>query len=273
MTTKRSAETATIFSRVWAPPPPLTSQRSGVTWSVPSIAMSSRSSDSNGSTGRPSSFACSSVATEVATQRRPSSLRSARAGSRKATVEPVPRPTAIPASTSAAARTAASFLASSAEPMLAAAYARKMSTPGAAESVIPESPYIRKADGERRATYFELFFDLVYVFAVTQLSHHLLGELTWEGAAQTGFLLLAVYWAWNYTTWMTNWFDPETGPVRLVLSFVMLASLLMAVAIPEGFGDRAMLFAASYCALQIGRNAFVVAVDPSGPFHATSARS
>ena len=71
MTTKRSAAAATIFSRRWAPPPPLISQPSGVTWSVPSIAMSSRPSSLNSSTGIPSSRACSSVATEVATQRIP----------------------------------------------------------------------------------------------------------------------------------------------------------------------------------------------------------
>jgi low temperature requirement protein LtrA len=142
-----------------------------------------------------------------------------------------------------------------------------VSSPSGSESVIPDSPYIRTRDGrEQHATYFELFFDLVYVFAITQLSHHLLGDLTWEGAAQTALLLLAVYWAWNYTTWMTNWFDPETGPVRLLLAFVMLASLLMAVAIPQAFAGEALLFAASYCALQIGRNAFVVAVTPSGAF-------
>jgi low temperature requirement protein LtrA len=142
-----------------------------------------------------------------------------------------------------------------------------VSSPPAAESVIPHSPFIRARDGrEQHATSFELFFDLVYVFAITQLSHHLLGDLTWEGAAQTAFLLLAVYWAWNYTTWMTNWFDPETGPVRLLLAFVMLASLLMAVAIPQAFAGEALLFAAAYCALQVGRNAFVVAVTPSGAF-------
>jgi low temperature requirement protein LtrA len=138
-----------------------------------------------------------------------------------------------------------------------------MSTP----SVIPDIAYMRGGEGERRATFFELFFDLVYVFAITQLSHHLLAELTWGGAAEAAFLLCAVYWAWNYTTWMTNWFDPEVATVRLVLVLVMLASLLMAVAIPEGFGDHALLFAASYCALQVGRNAFVVGVTPPGPFH------
>ena len=69
ITTKRSAAAATIFSRVWAPPPPLTSQRSGDIWSAPSIAMSSRTKASNASTARPSSRPRSSVSTEVATQR------------------------------------------------------------------------------------------------------------------------------------------------------------------------------------------------------------
>jgi low temperature requirement protein LtrA len=137
----------------------------------------------------------------------------------------------------------------------------------ARRSVIPDLRFLRPATGERRPTYFELFFDLVYVFAVTQLSHHLLADLTWSGAAETAFLLVAVYWAWNYTTWMANWFDPEVPAVRLVLVFVMLASLLMAVAVPAGFGDHAMLFAASYCALQIARNGFVVAVTPAGRFN------
>ena len=137
-----------------------------------------------------------------------------------------------------------------------------------ASQIIPELPIIRTGgEGEQRATFFELFFDLVYVFAVTQLSHHLLDDLSWSGAAETAFMLVALYWAWNYTTWMTNWFDPDTVPVRLVLVFVMLASLLMAVAIPEGFGDYALLFACAYSGLQIGRNAFVVAVTPRGGFN------
>ena len=135
-------------------------------------------------------------------------------------------------------------------------------------SVIPDIPYIRRRDAaEQRATFFELFFDLVYVFAVTQLSHHLLANLSWQGAAEMAFMLIAVYWAWNYTTWMANWFDPETIPVRLILVFVMLTSLLMSVAIPAGFGDQALLFACSYSALQIGRNAFVVVVTPTGDFN------
>src|ERR671918_1646377 len=140
--------------------------------------------------------------------------------------------------------------------------------PTGAPPIVPQLPIIRTlGDREQRATFFELFFDLVYVFAVTQLSHHLLDDLSWATAAETAFMLVALYWAWNYTTWMTNWFDPDTVPVRLVLVFVMVASLLMAVAIPEGFGEHALLFACAYSGLQIGRNAFVVAVTPRGLFN------
>ena len=140
--------------------------------------------------------------------------------------------------------------------------------PAGARPIVPELPIIRtRTEGDQRATFFELFFDLVYVFAVTQLSHHLLADITWSGAAETAFMLVAVYWAWNYTTWMTNWFDPDTVPVRLVVVFVMGASLLMAIAIPEGFSGHALLFACAYAGLQIGRNTFVVAVTPRGEFN------
>jgi low temperature requirement protein LtrA len=104
-------------------------------------------------------------------------------------------------------------------------------------------------------TTVELFFDLVYVFAVTQLSHQILGDLSFASVARAAFLLLIVWWAWIYTTWMANWFDPTSPAVRAVLTAVMLGSLLMAAALPEAFGDRGLLFAASYVALQVGRNA------------------
>jgi low temperature requirement protein LtrA len=116
-----------------------------------------------------------------------------------------------------------------------------------------------RLDEKQETTALELFFDLVFVFAVTQLSHLLLDHLTWEGAAQTFFLLLVVWWAWTYTTWWTNWFDPESSiPVRLVLIGAMLASLLMSVSIPEAFGDRGLLFAGAYVTLQVGRSGWAV---------------
>ena len=104
-------------------------------------------------------------------------------------------------------------------------------------------------------TTVELFFDLVYVFAVTQLSHMILGDLTVAEVGRAVFLLLVVWWAWIYTTWMANWFDPASAAVRAVLTGVMLASLLMAAALPEAFGERGLLFAGSYVTLQVGRNA------------------
>ena len=104
-------------------------------------------------------------------------------------------------------------------------------------------------------TTVELFFDLVYVFAVTQLSHMILGDLTVAEVGRAAFLLLVVWWAWIYTTWMANWFDPASAPVRAVLTGAMLASLLMAAALPGAFGDDGVLFAISYVVLQVGRNA------------------
>src|ERR671916_513201 len=112
------------------------------------------------------------------------------------------------------------------------------------------------ADG--RVTPLELFFDLVYVFAVTQLSHRLLDHLTVRGALETLMLLLAVWGAWIYTSWFTNWFHPNRLAVRLVLVAVMLASLVMSVGIPEAFGDRGLMFASAYVAIQVGRTAFVL---------------
>ncbi|MBB4661315.1 low temperature requirement protein A [Conexibacter arvalis] len=110
---------------------------------------------------------------------------------------------------------------------------------------------------EQRSTTLELFYDLVFVFAVTQVSHLLLRDLDWTGLGQSALVLLVVWWSWNYTTWVTNELDPESGVVRLLMIALMLASLLMAVAIPEAFGDRALLFAGSYVAIQVGRHLFL----------------
>ena len=113
----------------------------------------------------------------------------------------------------------------------------------------------RRVGETQQTTTVELFFDLVYVFAVTQLSHQVLGDLSVAGVARAAFLLLVVWWAWIYTTRMANWFDPASPAVRGVLTAVMLASLLMAAALPEAFGKQGPVFAASYVALQVGRNA------------------
>ncbi len=113
---------------------------------------------------------------------------------------------------------------------------------------------------EQGTTALELFYDLVFVFAITQVSQLLLEHLTWEGTWHASLVLLVVWWAWNYTTWVTNELDPESVVVRALLIGLMLASLLMAVAIPEAFGTRALLFVGSYVAIQVGRHVFLTFV-------------
>src|SRR5215218_8490097 len=121
----------------------------------------------------------------------------------------------------------------------------------------PRASLRREAGVEQHATSLELFYDLVFVFAITQVSHLLLEHLTWEGAGQAALVLLVVWWSWNYTTWVTNELDPDSIAVRMLLIGLMLASFLMAIAIPEAFGDRGLLFAGAYVAIQIGRHTFL----------------
>src|SRR3954471_23060893 len=122
----------------------------------------------------------------------------------------------------------------------------------------------RPAGTDQRVTPLELFYDLVFVFAITQVSHHLLEDLTWRGAGQSAFLLLVVWWSWNYTTWVTNELDPESPVVRLLMIALMLGSLLMAAAMPAAFGGPAGLFVGAYLAIQIGRHTFLTFIA-AGP--------
>lgn len=124
----------------------------------------------------------------------------------------------------------------------------------------------RHEGGHARVTYVELFFDLVFVFAITQLSHTLLAHLSLAGALETLLLFLAVWWVWIFTSWVTNWLDPERTPVRLALLVLMLLGLLLSTSIPEAFGDKGLLFAASYVAMQVGRSAFMIwAIGDASP--------
>jgi low temperature requirement protein LtrA len=122
-----------------------------------------------------------------------------------------------------------------------------------------EHPLLRRRDGHHaRVTSEELFFDLVYVFAVTQLSHLLLHHLTPMGALETLVLWFAVWLGWQFTCWVTNWFDPETRAIRLLLFALMMVALVMAAAIPLAFGSRGLLFATAYVTIQVGRTAVVL---------------
>ena len=125
---------------------------------------------------------------------------------------------------------------------------------------MPAQNLLRRRDGNHaRVSFAELFFDLVFVFAVTQLSHSLLEHPSPEGFLQTGMLFLAIWWSWIDTAWCTNWLDPERAPVRLMLFALMACGLAMSIAIPHAFGDRAALFALGYSVLQVGRSLFMMA--------------
>jgi low temperature requirement protein LtrA len=115
-----------------------------------------------------------------------------------------------------------------------------------------------EADGQ--VGTIELFFDLVFVFAVTQLSHYLIGHLSMIGVAQAATLFAAVWWAWVYTIWCTNWLDTDAGPVRLMLFAMMAGGLVLAMAIPGAFGRAGLVFATAFAAMQVGRSLFMMAV-------------
>jgi low temperature requirement protein LtrA len=120
-----------------------------------------------------------------------------------------------------------------------------------------------------RVTNAELFFDLVFVFAVTQLSHTLLHHFTLIGAVQVTVLFLAVWWVWVYTTWVTNWLDPEQMPVRILLFALMLGGLVLSTTIPKAFEERGLWFGGAYAAMQVGRTAFWLLATPN---HRTAVR-
>lgn len=124
---------------------------------------------------------------------------------------------------------------------------------------MPAANLLRRDGEETQVTNIELFFDLVYVFALTQLSHHLLTRTTVVGAFQTLLLLAMVWLVWVYTTWVTNWLDPQRIPVRLMLLVLMLAGLVLSAGIPHAFGDRGLWVGGAYAAMQIGRSVFAVA--------------
>jgi len=114
-----------------------------------------------------------------------------------------------------------------------------------------------------RVTYAELLFDLVFVFAVTQVSHTLLSHFTPLGAVETTLLLLSVWWVWVYTSWVTNWLNPELTPVRVLLFLLMLGGLVLSTSIPLAFDSRGLWFAIAYAAMQVGRTLFWLLSTPA----------
>jgi low temperature requirement protein LtrA len=132
----------------------------------------------------------------------------------------------------------------------------------------PHGAMFRKVEPHQhsRVTYSELFFDLVFVFAVTQISHTLLENFTALGGLQVTLLFLAVWWVWVFTSWVTNWLDPDKTPVRLLLFAMMLGGLVLSTSIPAAFDGRGLWFAIAYATMQVGKTVFLwISTPPSDP--------
>jgi low temperature requirement protein LtrA len=104
---------------------------------------------------------------------------------------------------------------------------------------------------DHRVTPLELFFDLVMVFAFTQVTRLLADEPTWGGALRGMLVLAALWWAWNGYAWLTSATDVDEGGVRLAMLASMGVMLVVAVAVPDAFGDDAVLFGVAYLVVRL----------------------
>lgn len=109
----------------------------------------------------------------------------------------------------------------------------------------------RQVEQERGVTRLELFFDLVFVFAVTQVTRFISHDPTWGGLLRGLLLLGVIWWAWAAYAWLTNTLDPEEGGVRLAVLSAMAAMLVVSLAMPGAFGSDALIFGIAYLVVRL----------------------
>ena len=107
------------------------------------------------------------------------------------------------------------------------------------------------AQREQRVTPLELFFDLVFVYALTQVTQLMAHDATWPGVGGGLLVLAALWWAWSGYAWLTNALEPEAGAVRAGMFGAMAAMLLVALAVPGAFGAEAVLFGVAYVLVRL----------------------
>ena len=105
--------------------------------------------------------------------------------------------------------------------------------------------------GDERVTPLELFFDLVFVLAITQCTAYIAHDPSWTGIGQAMLVLATLWWIWGGYAWLTSAVDPEAALVRLVMIAAMGALLVTALAVPGAFGDTAIAFALAYGAVRV----------------------
>ncbi|NUT56130.1 MAG: low temperature requirement protein A [Thermoleophilia bacterium] len=108
-----------------------------------------------------------------------------------------------------------------------------------------------QAGAEERVTPLELFFDLIFVFAITQVTSLVSDDPTWAGLAKGLVVLGVLWWAWAAYAWLTNTINPEEGAVRIAMFAAMGAMLIASLAVPDVFGDDAFLFACAYAFVRV----------------------
>jgi low temperature requirement protein LtrA len=104
---------------------------------------------------------------------------------------------------------------------------------------------------EERVTPLELFFDLVFVFAITQVTGLLATDTSWGGLLRGVLVLGALWWAWVAYAWLTNTLDPEETGIRLAMFGAMGAMLIVALTVPEAFGDHGVMFGVAYLLVRV----------------------
>jgi low temperature requirement protein LtrA len=109
----------------------------------------------------------------------------------------------------------------------------------------------RQAEREQRVTPLELVFDLVVVFAITQVTQLMSDDLTWRGIGHGMLVLAALWWAWTGYAWLTNTLEPEEGLVRAGMFGAMAAMLVVALAVPGAFGADAVLLGVAYLLVRL----------------------
>jgi low temperature requirement protein LtrA len=128
------------------------------------------------------------------------------------------------------------------------------------ESRAPRLTATRR-EGER-VTPLELFFDLIFVLAITQCTALMADHPTWEGLAQGLLVLGVLWWAWVGYAWLTSVIDPEEGAVRLVVFAAMAALLIVALCVPEAFDGLGLVFALAYGAFRVSHIALFILASP-----------
>jgi len=118
-----------------------------------------------------------------------------------------------------------------------------------------------RESAEERVTPLELFFDLIFVFAITQVTGLIVDKPTWGGLAEGLLVLGVLWWAWAAYAWLTNTINPEEGAVRLAMFGAMGAMLIASLAVPDVFGDDAIVFACAYAVVRIAHLVLYAGAD------------